>query len=121
MNSLPTPSPDAHPHADIAQYAHQLWQSRGCPTGCDDEIWLEAERKLGRKPKGDPFGAATHASTVADNLASYQVSPAQAEKEAITLALQKHEARAPQTAHHSAPHSKPAVTGKPVWPKPHSN
>lgn len=23
-----------------------LWRQKGCPQGCDEEIWLEAEREL---------------------------------------------------------------------------
>ncbi len=26
--------------------AEVLWRQRGCPSGRDDEIWLEAERQL---------------------------------------------------------------------------
>jgi hypothetical protein len=31
---------------DIATRAESLWRQRGCPQGCDEEIWLEAERQL---------------------------------------------------------------------------
>jgi hypothetical protein len=38
---------DRHPtHEEIAAPARILWRKRGCPQGCDDEIWLEAERSL---------------------------------------------------------------------------
>ena len=40
----------------IAALAHALWQDRGCPTGSDLDIWLEAERTLRRGEK------TTHAS-----------------------------------------------------------
>ena len=33
-------------HAEISVRARDLWYARGCPTGLDDEIWLEAERQL---------------------------------------------------------------------------
>ncbi|HEX2854848.1 MAG TPA: DUF2934 domain-containing protein [Opitutaceae bacterium] len=32
--------------ADIARRARALWAARGCPEGCDVEIWLEAERAV---------------------------------------------------------------------------
>src|SRR5688572_14797410 len=31
---------------EIARRARELWNARGCPDGCDVEIWLEAERQL---------------------------------------------------------------------------
>ena len=30
----------------IAALAHELWLARGCPSGSDLDIWLEAERQL---------------------------------------------------------------------------
>ncbi len=33
-------------HDEIVTPARILWQEKGCPQGCDDEIWLEAERGL---------------------------------------------------------------------------
>ena len=33
-------------HKDIAARAAKIWREKGCPRGCDDEIWLEAERQL---------------------------------------------------------------------------
>lgn len=33
-------------HDAITQRAHEIWQGRGTPAGCDTEIWLEAERQL---------------------------------------------------------------------------
>ena len=37
-------------HEEIATRAEALWQYKGCPQACDDEIWLEAERQLCRLP-----------------------------------------------------------------------
>lgn len=31
---------------EIAPIAYRIWQSRGCPEGQDQAIWLEAERSL---------------------------------------------------------------------------
>ena len=31
----------------IQALAHAIWTDRGCPEGCDVEIWFEAERQLG--------------------------------------------------------------------------
>jgi hypothetical protein len=30
----------------IRTRAHQIWQQHNCPTGRDDEFWLQAEREL---------------------------------------------------------------------------
>lgn len=47
MNTNPTPaSPSRVAQEQIAQRAYDLWLSRGCPQGCDVQIWLEAEREL---------------------------------------------------------------------------
>ena len=48
---LDTPLPNRNDggsfgHADIAQLAHELWQSRGCPDGSADEDWFQAAREL---------------------------------------------------------------------------
>jgi len=39
---------------EIAKRAEAIWREKGCPKGCDDEIWLEAERQLGRTAAADP-------------------------------------------------------------------
>ncbi len=31
---------------DVAAQAVKIWREKGCPKGCDLEIWLEAERQL---------------------------------------------------------------------------
>jgi hypothetical protein len=31
---------------DIAAQAVKIWREKGCPNGCDDVIWVEAERQL---------------------------------------------------------------------------
>jgi hypothetical protein len=55
-----TPAPAAcrpPPTRDqIQALAHALWMDRGCPQGCDVEIWLAAERQLGGlvEPLADP-------------------------------------------------------------------
>lgn len=33
-------------HEAIAARARELWHEQGCPTGCDEAIWLEAEAEL---------------------------------------------------------------------------
>ncbi|HTN71212.1 MAG TPA: DUF2934 domain-containing protein [Methylomirabilota bacterium] len=33
-------------HQEIAQLAHQIWEQRGRPDGCDLDHWLEAERQM---------------------------------------------------------------------------
>jgi len=36
-------------HEEIATRAEALWRQKGCPQGCDKEIWLEAEGELLRR------------------------------------------------------------------------
>src|SRR5580704_17418990 len=41
-------------HNEIAQLAHELWPSRGCPQGSADEDWFRAAHELrarGESPK----------------------------------------------------------------------
>jgi hypothetical protein len=33
-------------HNEIAERAHERWLQRGCPSGSNEEDWLEAEREL---------------------------------------------------------------------------
>ncbi len=33
-------------HNDIAAFAHELWQARGCPEGSPDVDWLHAVKEL---------------------------------------------------------------------------
>lgn len=114
--TLPSLSPE-----DIARQAHQLWQERGCPTGCDDEIWLEAERKMDEGSKGGTTTEGSKKSTDSENPVPPQAAPALTEKDASLDAVKKQEARAPQVPHHTAPTTKPAATGKPIWPRGHSS
>ena len=108
-------------HDEISLQARQLWQSRGCPAGRDDEIWLEAERTLGEAPAADTFVARTRAETAAESEVEYHLSPAQTEQKSIQAAMQKEGARAQQTPHHTGPRSKPPETGKPLWTHPHGD
>ena len=32
--------------SDVADLAYQRWVDRGCPQGCPEEDWYEAEREL---------------------------------------------------------------------------
>jgi hypothetical protein len=52
-SSSPTPSAGAvlaPTHEEIATRAEALWRQKGSPQGCDDELWLEAERDLRHSP-----------------------------------------------------------------------
>jgi hypothetical protein len=43
------PAPGVHPEPaepEIQKAAYYLWQQKGCPDGCDLEIWLEARERL---------------------------------------------------------------------------
>jgi len=108
-------------HEEIARQAQEFWQDRGCPTGCDTAIWLEAEQALTNGLPAALFSERAVAETAAESLVEFHVSPALPEQEAIQTALQKQAARAPQVPHHTGPKVKPPETGKPVWSKPHSS
>jgi hypothetical protein len=85
-------------HEEVAHSAHQIWQDSGCPEGRDVEHWLEAESCLATSQ------TATTTATAATE----------------AVVEQRHEARAPIKARKSAPKTKPAETGKPLWSQPHS-
>jgi hypothetical protein len=42
-------TPPAITREQVQALAHAIWIDRGCPQGCDVEIWLEAERQLGSR------------------------------------------------------------------------
>lgn len=143
-----TPASSQPTHDEIAAKAHALWEQRGHPTGSDNEIWLEAERLLKAEapaapsatakptektatpavasfPKPTPAAAPTaqtnttiKAPAAGAPAAAPSVPPA---REAELATAQKEAARAAQVPHHTGPKQKPAETGKPVWPKPHSS
>ncbi|HUG12400.1 MAG TPA: DUF2934 domain-containing protein [Opitutaceae bacterium] len=122
LTTMKTPT-----HNQISERAFKLWQDRGCPEGSDSEFWLEAERQLSEGSAQDagserkPFAERAKEETAAESVVEYQISPAIPQHEAIKAAIQKEEARAPQVPTHTAPKSKPAETGKPLWSKPHSS
>jgi hypothetical protein len=125
-------------HETVAQRAQEIWQSYGRPEGRDTEIWLEAERQLaGGSESATHSNSDTHqngrretesasirqirAETAAESMVENHISPAISEEKAIKAAVQKRDARAPIQPHKTAPKSKPAETGKPLWKKPHSS
>ena len=91
-------------HEEISRHAEKIWHDRGRPSGCDPEIWLEAERQL-----------AGHAAETK--------APAPSPDDlAAKAALQAKAARAPQQQHgKNAPKPAPPESGKPLWDKPHSS
>jgi hypothetical protein len=51
----PTEAPRRQiPREEISRRAEQLWHERNCPTGCDDQIWLEAESELQARAESQP-------------------------------------------------------------------
>jgi hypothetical protein len=40
------PSAAAPTQEEITELAYSLWQARGCPEGCPEEDWLNAESAL---------------------------------------------------------------------------
>jgi hypothetical protein len=89
-------------HEEITRQAETLWLDKGRPTGCDDEIWLEAERELTAQANA--------------TLSESESEHAKAE----LAATQRKESLAPQRPTKSAPKPVPAETGKPLWSQPHS-
>ncbi|MEO7598448.1 MAG: DUF2934 domain-containing protein [Opitutus sp.] len=55
-------------HDEIAARAHHIWETRGRPSGYDDEIWLEAERQLlgERRTLATSRGASTGSSSAVE-------------------------------------------------------
>ena len=123
-------------HEEITQRAQELWKAQGCPSGRDNEIWLEAERQLSAAASapGDTGGSQERGSGRSQSsvtggppvdpkppgASTEQVPPAPLEAAAQTE-QQKKSARAPKSPTKSAPKSAPAETGKPLWKKPHSS
>jgi len=111
-------------HEEIAHKAYQLWQERGSLHGSDTEIWLEAEQMLKNQEAAPARGDTPVTATASTNTvvkAPLSPAPAIPEQEKVLSELQKSAARAPKVPHHTGPKPKPAETGKPIWPQPHSN
>lgn len=114
-------------HEAVTQRARDIWQTRGCPDGCDTEIWLQAELQLAaaaaavQSPAGENtrgHGNSQASTNAADPKAEELATPI---RTAAKAARQKQSARAPQLpARKNAPRSKTPETGKPLWTKPHS-
>ncbi len=52
----PTRPAQVPTYSEISAEAEVLWRQRGCPSGVDEEIWLQAERQLhlfARMEKGE--------------------------------------------------------------------
>ena len=90
-------------HDEVAQCAYHYWQKAGSPHGRHDEFWLEAERQLKSEHE------------------KHHAAPADPQVTASKAAIQKHDAWAPQVAHHTGPNVKPPETGKPIWSRPHGS
>jgi Protein of unknown function (DUF2934) len=132
-------NPNSPSHESVTQRAQQIWRDRGCPSGQDTQIWLEAERQLAMtasadnapsRPEGrgngnsqsslgtnDPKVAPPTHERPADAAAPH---PTPAEASALS-AQQKKSARAPKQPAKVAPKAKPPESGKPIWDKPHSS
>lgn len=97
-------------HDDIARRARALWQSRHCPSGCDDAIWLEAEAELrAALPSGGP----------GPGIEFHVASP---DESAAQIGWRKDTARAPRFQRgRKVDKPEPANTGKPLWQRPHSS
>ncbi|MBC8040995.1 MAG: DUF2934 domain-containing protein [Opitutaceae bacterium] len=105
-----------HSHDLVAHCAYQIWQESGRPCGRDDSIWFEAERSLdaGFSRAGPlPAAVAVTDPVLGESHSDHALAEAAAQ--------QRKEARAPITAHKSAPKAKPPETGKPLWNQPHSS
>ncbi len=50
-----TAAPSAIPQEKVAERARSIWEERGRPSDQDLDIWLEAERQLGKVGERDPI------------------------------------------------------------------
>ncbi|MEO6569278.1 MAG: DUF2934 domain-containing protein [Opitutaceae bacterium] len=129
-------------HEAVTQRAQQIWRERGCPEGCDTQIWLEAERQLAMtapsrnapsNPEGrgngnsqagagpaDPKVAAPTHERPSGSTSATPPHPTPGESAALST-QQKKLARAPKQPSKTAPKAKPPESGKPIWDKPHSS
>lgn len=71
-------------HDDIARKAHDLWKDRGCPSGIDNEIWLEAERQL-----RDDFTSRVQEEAAAESRDEFNLPSTMSDQQAIKAAVQK--------------------------------
>ena len=94
-------------HAEIAMQAGLLWRQRGCPAGCDTEIWLEAERQMDGDRNTETFTELAKAETAAESVVEYHISPAVSEQEAIEAALPAQDVHVPPVSPRRAPKAKP--------------
>lgn len=131
-------NPNAPSHESVTQRAQQIWRERGCPSGQDTEIWLEAERQLAMtasahnapsRPEGRGNGNSQSGLSSTDPQVAppthdrpADAAPHPTPSEAAALASQqKKSARAPKQPAKIAPKAKPTESGKPIWDKPHSS
>ena len=82
-------------HDEIAVQARSIWRHRGCPAGCDTEIWLEAERQMVGDRDTQTFTELAKAETAAESVVEYHISPAVSEQEAIKSAVQAQDVHVP--------------------------
>jgi hypothetical protein len=112
-------------HDETAQRAYQIWQDYGCPTGRDEDIWLEAEQQLQQHGSAKRYGKQQPASTsmvdrlrsetAAESIDEFHISPPVTEDQAIKAALQKKQARLQKTPTKTVPKHAPSENGKPLW------
>ena len=135
-------NPNPPTHEAVKHRAQQIWRERGCPEGCDTQIWLEAERQLAmtassQNTPSNPQGRGDGNSQAGSGPADPKVAPPTHERpsdaasatpphptpgeSAALSALQKKSARAPKQPRKTAPTAKPPESGKPIWDKPHSS
>ena len=114
------PSPT---HEDISVKAYHLWEARGRPEGAADDTWIEAERLLSTGAVDHDSGNAEKAPAPKplESVPAHAIAPTPVEQKKIVAEVQKQQARAPQSPHHTGPKPQPAPPGKPVWSKAHSS
>lgn len=123
-------------HEEITHRAKQIWSSRGSPSGCDTEIWCEAERQLtivspeaeetgsvkSHPSPGSPGRNPIETEAAAGHLHGSAAPAPSPDATAAKAAIQKSASRAPQYQHGSnAWKPAPPESGKPLWDKPHSS
>jgi hypothetical protein len=108
-------------HEEVAQRAYQIWQDSGCPSGRDEEFWLQAEKQIldggneDSRPASRSMVDRLRSETAAESIAEFHISPPVSVDQAVNAALQKKPTRQSRSPFKS-PAKEPAMSsGKPGW------
>ena len=125
-NSIKQPT-----HDEIALRAHQLWKDRGSHHGEDVGLWFEAERQLNAaaalaadENHGHAPDMHVHAANNGQARPADQAEHSSPESNKARAQSDQHKVTPParrRSRISTGPAPKPPVSGKPIFPKPHSS